>query len=111
MTIPAFPKWVKGLAIATGSALFAAGWTGSVPVRNVFAQAPSGLTWLSNLEQARQTAATQGRPILVHFWNDNCPPCAGIERNVFSRPDVQKALATGFVAVKIKVDDAPDVAR
>jgi len=81
-----------------------------VPQTQVQAQS-GGIVWMTNLEQARQVAAAQGRPILIHFWNDNCPPCVGVERNVFSRPEVARALAAGFVAVKIKVDDAPEVAK
>lgn len=109
-------RWLRGISIGAAiGALAGSGvllWTPlDAPTARVAAQAPSGIAWMTNLEQARQVAASQGRPILVHFWNDNCPPCVAVERNVFSRPEVERALSSGFVAVKIKVDDAPEVAR
>lgn len=105
-------RWLRGAAL--GLSLGLGSWN-LLPVEapwatSVRAESP-GIAWMTNLEQARQVAAAQGRPILIHFWNDNCPPCVAVERNVFSRPEVARALAGGFVAVKIKVDDAPEVAK
>lgn len=83
------------------------------PAQNVppawAAQAP--LIWHNNLDTALKAAAPQRKFILVHFWNDNCPPCVGVERNVFSRPEVQQAIGASFIPVKIKVDDQPDLAK
>ncbi len=78
---------------------------------NYATPATEPLTWLDNVDAALQQAAAQQRLVLVHFWSDNCPPCVGVERNVLSRPDVQQAIQTNFIAVKIKVDNQPRVAE
>jgi thiol-disulfide isomerase/thioredoxin len=75
------------------------------------ADAAAPLVWLENVDVALQQAAAQQRLVLVHFWSDNCPPCVGVERNVLSRPDVQRAIQASFVPVKIKVDNQPRVAE
>lgn len=101
-------RWAWGLAFAGA----ATGWLPE-PVagpRLAHAQA-AGIAWLTDLEQARQIAAAEQRLILLHFWNDGCPPCVAVERNVFSRPEIARALGANFVPVKIKFDDAPEVAR
>ncbi|MFO0871970.1 MAG: thioredoxin family protein [Pirellulales bacterium] len=89
------PGWVAAQAPAPGNA----------------AVAPAQLAWLDNLDAALAQAAAERKLVLVHFWNDNCPPCVGVERNVLSRPDVQQAIGSQFVPVKIKVDDQPQLAQ
>ncbi|MFO0902999.1 MAG: thioredoxin family protein [Pirellulales bacterium] len=69
------------------------------------------LQWLENLDIALGRAAAERKFVLVHFWNDNCPPCVMVERNVFSRADVQQAISANFIPVKIKVDDQPEIAK
>ena len=96
------------VAVSTAVATLSPGFVGFTP-RQVAAQ--DSIPWYGNLAQAQQVAQQQRRLLLVHFWNDNCPPCVGVERNVFSRPEVDRTLAAGFVPVKIKVDDQPELAR
>lgn len=46
-------------------------------------------------------AAARGRPVLLEFYADWCPSCIVWKRDVFSRADVQAALAP---AVLLQVD-------
>lgn len=67
--------------------------------------------WQTNLNAARQTAAQTQRLLLLHFWSETCEPCARMERDVFSRPDVAAALEANYVPVKINVRQFPMTAQ
>lgn len=71
----------------------------------------SAVQWQPTLERAQVVAAHSNRLVLVHFWGNGCPPCAWMEREVFSRQDVASAIDQGFVAVRINKDQLPNVAR
>jgi thioredoxin-like negative regulator of GroEL/YHS domain-containing protein len=63
------------------------------------------------LDAARQIAARTNRLVLVHFWAPWCKPCLQLEKDVFSRPEVARALEANFVMVKLNVDETPATAR
>lgn len=71
----------------------------------------SAVQWQPSLERAQVVAAHSNRLVLVHFWGNGCPPCAWMEREVFSRQDVAGAIDQGFVAVKVNKDQFPNLAR
>ena len=71
----------------------------------------SAVQWQPTLERAQVVAAHSNRLVLVHFWGNGCPPCAWMEREVFSRQDVASSVDRGYVAVKINKDQFPDIAR
>ncbi len=70
----------------------------------------STMQWQPTLERAQVVAAHSNRLVLVHFWGNGCPPCAWMDREVFTRPDVADAIDRGFVAVRINKDQFPNVA-
>lgn len=67
--------------------------------------------WYANYEEALAAAERLERPLLIHFYGPNCPPCRQMERDVFSSPDVQRLLAERFVAVKVDGDRLPALTR
>lgn len=67
--------------------------------------------WQTNLDAARQMAAQSNRLLLLHFWSETCEPCARMERDVFSRPEVAAALEANYVPVKINVRQFPMTAQ
>ena len=73
--------------------------------------AQQAVRWQTNLEAARQTAVQTNRLLLVHFWSETCEPCARMDRDVFSRPDVAAALEPNYVPVKINVRQFPMTAQ
>ena len=72
--------------------------------------AQSGIGWLADWRAARDLSQQQNRPVLLHFWSSTCVPCKQLERNVFSRSDVARAVS-GYVAVKINVEQSPQLAQ
>lgn len=67
--------------------------------------------WYASYEEAVAAAERLERPLLVHFYGDNCPPCRQMERDVFPSPEVQRMLAERFVAVKIDGNRQPKLAQ
>ena len=63
--------------------------------------------WQPTLETAKRIAGQTGRLVLIHFWDDGCPPCQMMERDVYSRADVAAAIDRDFVAVKVKRSHFP----
>ena len=60
--------------------------------------------WLGDVREAQLRASQSQRLILVHFWSDRCDHCQTVERNVFSKSAVARAIQTNYVPVKIQVE-------
>ncbi len=73
------------------------------------ASAQERIPWVADWREAREIAQQQHRLVLLHFYSDSCPPCRKLERDVFPRPEVSRALATGYVPVKINVERFPEL--
>ncbi len=56
--------------------------------------------WHSTVAEAQARAASEGVPVLIHFWTTGCMPCVQMEREVFSDARVQKSLSTNVAAVR-----------
>jgi thiol:disulfide interchange protein len=65
-----------------------------------------GVQWGWSLEQAKEQAVRENRPILVDFTGVNCPNCRQMERGVFRLPNVV-ALLRKFVTVQLYTDFEP----
>lgn len=66
--------------------------------------------WLRDYPQAQRMAAESGRPLLIHFYSNNCPPCKLLDNRAFKTPELIDAMASHVVAVKVNVDDHRDIA-
>jgi len=71
-----------------------------------FAPPPDSL-WTYQLDEGLQLARQTGRPILMDFFANWCPPCLELDQFTFSQPQVRET-AKKFIMVKIdcSVDDA-----
>jgi thioredoxin-related protein len=62
-----------------------------------------GVQWGMSLEQAKERAATEKRPILIDFTGVNCTNCRLMERGVFPKPEVV-GLLRQFIPVQLYTD-------
>lgn len=76
----------------------------------VFGQG-SDVPWISDPYQARHLAQQQQRLILMHFFTDWCAPCRKLDRDVFPRAEVVRAICGNYIAVKINAEKFQDIAR
>ena len=62
-----------------------------------------GVVWGMSLEQAKELAAAQKKPILIDFTGVNCANCRLMEKRVLPLPEVVKLLSN-FVTVQLYTD-------
>jgi len=68
------------------------------------------LRWTEDLDEAKASAATQNRPVLIYVHAKWCGPCRQVERMMQSAV-VRRYLCRKFVLVSLDVDKNPDLAR
>ena len=74
----------------------------------------AGAVWrpvkgVAGLDAALADAAREGRPAVLDFYADWCISCKVMERNVFTDPDVQRALAHyALLRSDVTANDASD---
>jgi protein disulfide-isomerase len=74
-------------------------------------RAQSRIAWVDNWAEAQSLARSQHRLILIHFWSQSCPPCLKLERTVYNRPEMIRAMHINYIPLKINVMDDPEMAR
>ncbi len=57
--------------------------------------------WMRDIDDGLDAAKASGKPILVYYTADWCPPCKQLRATVLADPDVEAALAAKFVRVKV----------
>ena len=85
------------VVLGMGAALCCA----AVWVSSLFAANPEPNVWQPDIDTARRVASQTNRLVLMHFWGPQCEPCRQVEAQVFSQPEVMKALSANYVLVKI----------
>lgn len=67
--------------------------------------------WCRDFAHAQAQAKRLRRPVLLHFFASWCGPCQRMEREVLNSPPLLQTLHHGFVAVKVNVDDQPQLVK
>lgn len=81
-----------------------------VSTTNAIAQ-QNAVVWETDINRATTIAKETGRPLFMHFYGNNCPPCKAMDSSVFTDPRVAAELGKNFVAVKIDTTKNPDLAK
>ncbi len=57
--------------------------------------------WMTDDKAAFKKASQENKPLFVDFYADWCLPCLEMEKNAFSKPEVQTYLTQNFIPLKI----------
>ena len=69
------------------------------------------IAWRTDLTTAHAEAKAQNKPLLLHFYSDNCVWCDRLEAGAFRSAEVGNAVANGFVPIKIHAGKSPELAK
>ncbi|MEM9364870.1 MAG: thioredoxin family protein [Planctomycetota bacterium] len=69
------------------------------------------ITWHQDLRAAHQMATEQNKPLLLHFYSDNCIWCDRLEEGAFTQPSVGQAVNDSVIAVKVHAGQAKELAE
>ena len=89
-----FTLWVKYLIglLLLGASIFY--FNAVIPLDRFFSASSdeNRVHWIETETQALEIAENQGKPIIIDFYADWCPPCKELELRFFRRADVRPLL-------------------
>lgn len=76
-----------------------------------FLELPHGIQGYFDLEQAKECAAKQNKPLFIDFTGHGCVNCREMEVKVWSDPEVLRRLKSDYVVVALYVDDKTELPK
>ncbi len=93
--------WTQFLKKALGVLMLApALYYGYIFAQPYFKASQQDSLWIRQFDRGLETALSTGKPILLDYYADWCPPCLELDKRTFSDPEVRK-LGQSFVMLKI----------
>ena len=68
------------------------------------------INWITDYDQAVQTARQQNKPMLLFFYKPNEPMVTYVFNNTYNSSAVKQFVEANFIPVKINVDEQPGLA-
>jgi thiol-disulfide isomerase/thioredoxin/YHS domain-containing protein len=62
------------------------------------------IQWRTTIEAAQRESIQTGKPVMIHFFGDNCPPCRILEAKTFPDPTLASTVNNNVIAVKINAE-------
>jgi thiol-disulfide isomerase/thioredoxin/YHS domain-containing protein len=69
-----------------------------------FGNDSSEIAWSEDLAGTMELAQRTGKPVLIHFYGDHCPPCRMLEKKAFKDPQLIAAIGEHVLAVRINAE-------
>lgn len=69
------------------------------------------INWITDWDLAVKEARAQKKPILIDVYQDDCGGCERLANETFTNPDVNAAIATRFIAVKLHLQHDRAIVR
>jgi hypothetical protein len=91
-------RWFLPLKVATGLVVFTCGTWFALPL----VSARAHVDWAPYSEETLAAARQSGRPVLIDFFAEWCPPCKELDRFTFTDPKVLEE-AERFRLIKVDV--------
>lgn len=62
------------------------------------------ILWEDNLDAAIRRSEKTGKPLMIHFYGDNCPPCRMLEKKAFRDESLIQTMNSSVIAVRINAE-------